>query len=302
MTALADAPPRWEIVRSAWAGARSRFDVQVKFSTSGLIATTAAILAVWVLVFAALTPLIGHSAQARRYATLRENLAGGTTPIGGVIASGTPVALLSSSTLHLHNQVVVEGTTSKLLEGGPGHLPVSPLPGQLGWSVLMGRSGLYGAPFASLVHAAPGSDVTVTTGQAVMHFTVLKVRHAGEPIPALPVSGAGLTFVTTTPKGWFGAGSVVYIDAVLGSTGKVQPSPAGRPNVMLTSGAAMQGDSSQLMPLLLWLELLLVLSVGVVFTLRKWGMWQTWLVGVPLGLAALWGASSAALALLPNLL
>jgi sortase A len=33
----------------------------------------------------------------------------------------------------------------------------------------------------------------------------------------------------------------------------------------------------------------------------RWGRWQTWLVGLPLCLAVLWGISENALLLLPNL-
>jgi sortase A len=34
----------------------------------------------------------------------------------------------------------------------------------------------------------------------------------------------------------------------------------------------------------------------------RWGRWQTWLLGGPLLLAALWGVSTTAIQLLPNLL
>ena len=63
----------------------------------------------------------------------------------------------------------------------------------------------------------------------------------------------------------------------------------------------MRRDTSQLYPLVLWLQLLLIGVVGIVVGRAKWGTWQSWIVGVPVVLAALWGASNAAWVLLPNL-
>ena len=43
------------------------------------------------------------------------------------------------------------------------------------------------------------------------------------------------------------------------------------------------------------------LSKGLVYAYSKWSVWQLWLVGLPTVLAVLWGTTSAALLLLPNL-
>ena len=59
------------------------------------------------------------------------------------------MAMLNAPSGHMHNLVVVEGTTSQSLVHGPGHISDTPLPGQTGNPVILGRSVTYGAPFRS---------------------------------------------------------------------------------------------------------------------------------------------------------
>jgi len=42
--------------------------------------------------------------------------------------------------------------------------------------------------------------------------------------------------------------------------------------------------------------------LAIAWAFERWGRWQTWLVGAPLVLAALWGVSETAVQLLPNLM
>jgi hypothetical protein len=51
----------------------------------------------------------------------------------------------------------------------------------------------------------------------------------------------------------------------------------------------------------LWLELLVLLSVGLGFAYTRWNVWQMWLVGAPALLAVLWVTTGTAMLLLPNL-
>ena len=55
------------------------------------------------------------------YHSLREDLALQTAPLGGPVAPGTPLALLSIPSSGRVDQVVVEGTASGDLMNGPGH-------------------------------------------------------------------------------------------------------------------------------------------------------------------------------------
>jgi hypothetical protein len=65
---------------------------------------------------------------------------------------------------------------------------------------------------------------------------------------------------------------------------------------------AMAGDPAGLVPLLLWLQLLLIVAVATVWLVIRWGKWQAWLVAAPIVFFAGIMASMSALRLLPNLL
>jgi sortase A len=261
-------------------------------------------LCVWVLVFAlGLSALQEQHLQKGLYTNFRTELAEGTAPIGGAISRGAPVALLQAAAGGLHRLTVVEGTSSAELRGGPGHYPGTPLPGQPGVATVLARGSSFGAPFAQITSLHRGDVITATTGQGVFRFVVQDVRRAGDKIIAvIPAGGAGLTLITSQAGGWrsgWAPSSAVYVDAVL--KGKAQPAPP--PGSMAASDdQLMHGDTSGLYPLVLWLQLLLVATAGIAWGRARWGRWQSWLVGLPVVLSALWGATNAAWLLLPNLL
>jgi sortase A len=275
--------------------------------TTGVLVGVAILcgLAVWFLVYALLlTGLQEHSTQARLYEQYRLRLSAATAPIGGAIKPGTPVALVSAPSGGLHDEVVVEGTTSHLLESGPGHETDTPLPGQAGTSVLLGRSVTFGGPFRDVTSMRAGEKITVTTGQGVFTFEVYDVRRPGDPIKLLPNGKAGLTLVTSASGGWrsgWAPSHTVYVDAVM-SKGSVQPAPAGRPTSISAASLPMQGDTHDVVPLIFWLEGLLAAAALFYWSWSRWGRTQTWIVGVPVVLIMLWGFSGALMGFLPNLL
>ncbi len=109
--------------------------------------------------------------------------------IGGAIPAGWPVALISAPQAGLHQVVVVEGTSSSVLQSGPGLLGDSPLPGQHGDSVVLGKGTTFGAPFAGITRLRHGDVITVTTGQGTFRFVVKDQRLAGARLPAIPPKG-----------------------------------------------------------------------------------------------------------------
>jgi sortase A len=242
--------------------------------------------------------------QAVDYSHIRQELALATVPIGGAISAGSPVALMSIPRLGLYHVVVVEGTSSTQLESGPGHLPDTPLPGQAGYSVLLGRSSTFGAPFRSLPTLRAGNVIAVTTGQGRFIYTVADVRAPGDPLPpALGTGKSRLVLVTSQSRGWRHAwtpGQVRYVDANL-THGAVQQRPAGAPIATAVADQPFKGDDSNLIALALWLQLFVAFVAATGWAWLRWSKPQLWLVAAPAGLAILWGTTSAVAPLLPNL-
>lgn len=263
------------------------------------ILLTVAGLALWFAAFGVgMSALQEQHAQHDLYAKFRAQLAAGTAPVGGAITEGSPVAMLDSPAAGLHGLVVVEGTTSTDLQTGPGHFPGTVLPGQAGVSVLLGRSVSYGGPFGDISGLQPGETIVVTTGQG--QFTYV-VAHVGERIPTSTSAAGQLLLATSEGRGWragWAPSNAVYVDAVLDGKPVAGVAPAGLTN---SADLPMRGDTSQLFALVLWMQLLVLAVLGMVVARARWGTWQPWLVGVPVVLAALWGASSSVWVLLPNL-
>lgn len=262
-----------------------------------------AALAAWLLLYAfALSGVQEHRQQAVLYAHFREQLALATAPISGPIGTGEPVALLNIPVLGIKDLVAVEGTASGTLRAGPGHRRDTVLPGQTGVSILYGRSATYGAPFGRLREMQTGDLIAVTTGEGAFSYKVEDVREAGDPLPtALPSGGSRLVLESSAGSSWrsgFAPGHVLYVDALL--TGPA--TPPGQRAPLAAHERAMSSDTGGLTTLVLWLEGLLLVSLGTVWIGNRWGRWQSWIVGAPLILALLWGATSAATDLLPNLL
>ncbi|MBV8161307.1 MAG: class E sortase [Acidimicrobiia bacterium] len=281
---------------------------------AGVSTRTAAL--VWILVTVSALSLWGlgygrvlgavqeHRSQHELAATLREQLAKGTLPIGGRISSGAPIATLRAPSVGIARLVIVEGTAASTLELGPGHRRDTPLPGQPGVSVLMGRSVLFGAPFADIAKLHRGADMTLVTGQGTFHYQVEGVRRAGDPLPdALAPGESRLTLVTSQGSGSLFGGwtrRTVYADARL--TDKAQPSSGAAPRSIRQAEAAMAGDERALLPLVAWLLLTTFAIAAAAWSHARWGLRQTLLVAVPVLVACAWVVTQTAARLLPNLL
>lgn len=313
MTAVETAPPATlgEPVAAGSGGESDRMGGRprpygVPFVTGLWAAGALAALAVWFAVYAvALSAFTEHGRQARLYNQFRSQLAQETTVLGGAIPSGSPVALVSSPAAGIRNVVVVEGTTAMQLESGPGHLSDTPLPGQVGEAVLFGRSVAFGAPFAGLHRLRPGDRISVTTGQGVFVYRVGDLRRPGSPLPpTASATSSRLMLVTSEGDGWrqgWAPDHALFVDALL-VHGQVQPVPAGLPSAVTPSAYAMRGDTGALVALVFWLQGLVLAAAAIAWGWARWGRWQTWVIGVPVVIALVWGATSTAFALLPNLI
>ncbi|MGH3821519.1 MAG: class E sortase [Pseudonocardiaceae bacterium] len=244
--------------------------------------------------------------QAQLAAQFRLELATGTAPVGPFdetstpLATGTPVALLEIPRLQLR-EIVVEGTSSAALMSGPGHRRDTPLPGQVGTSVVAGRRATYGAAFRSIGQLRAGDEIIVTTGQGRSSLAVQGVRHAGDLVPPTLARGRGRLTLLTTDGPALLPTSVLFVDADV--TSAAQPRPAQLPSQALgPAEAAMAGDSSALLGVFGWSVLLAAVAITTVWFRFRAGLWPAWALGVPVLVPLGLLVADEIAAMLPNLL
>jgi sortase A len=275
-------PREWEYRRVVTPVALPR---QIAGSMLLTLATVAIGFIVWI-VFG--SRLYYDRVQHDAYASFRGPLAAATAPTGPtdpfdssrLLALGSPVAVLDIPAIRL-NAVVLQGTTGQVLEGGPGHLRDTPLPGQQGVSVIFGRRAAYGGPFSALSSLVQGDLIVTTTGQGVARYQVIDVRRAGYTAPAPLAAGQGRLTLVTADGVPFAPSGEIYVDADLITQ------PFATPAMVLTAANlspaedALGTDTLAWMPLVLWGQLLLLAAAAIGWLRRSWGRWQTWLVAVP---------------------
>lgn len=273
----------------------------------GAVLSTGSTMVVLVSLWAVLQMLvlggIAHDReQTLMYRDFRVQLAETTAPLGPTVPVGDPVAIVSIPALDVE-EVVVEGTASGDLLDGPGHLRGTPLPGQRGFSVVMGRAATYGAPFADIGELRRGDDIDVLTSQGRTTLDVLGVRREGDPVPAFTdPEAAVLTLISAEGEGPLSAltpDTTVYVDAV---AAEAFPTPGGYGGVAPESEQALARDTTATPLLVLWLALLVGLSVAVVVARQRWSAVLVWLVAGPAVAALAWQTTDTAMRLLPNLL
>jgi sortase A len=265
----------------------------------------ASIVSAFLGVFAfGLSGLQEHRSQQQLYAQFRGLLDPASTvapSIGGDIAAGTPVALVNAPEAGIHNVVVVEGTSSGDLLEGPGHLADTPLPGQGGEAVLVGKSTTAGAPFADLARLRKGDVITVRTGQGLFRFTVQGLLPPGTHQPAILATRGRLVLVTSAGAGGVGGlepSQTVDVEAAL--QGTAVAAPPHQPKSVALSEVPGQTDPGAWPFVALWLAGLAVASAAVWWLWSRLGILRAWIIGAPVLLALLWGLSNEAMRLLPN--
>lgn len=118
-----------------------------------------------------------------------------------VAASGTPVARLVIPKIGL-DDIVLEGVTAASLNGGPGHLPGSALPGAEGNAVVSAHRDRH---FRRLGEVAIGDTIRTQTIDDSVSWTVVGRRVVDRGAPAIrSESGPVLTLTTCWPIGYLG--------------------------------------------------------------------------------------------------
>jgi sortase (surface protein transpeptidase) len=273
----------------------------------------AALIAVFVISFSLLLELVVASnlqqraAQQRAFDQLRSELATGTAPIGPTDADGQPlrpgrpVAYLEIPAIHLR-QVIVEGTSAAALFDGPGHRRDSPLPGQAGTSVVLGRRAAFGGPFGRLDQLRPGALIHLTTGQGAFDYRVTGLREAGDPAPEPPKATAGRLLLATAAGRPFMPSGVLRVDAELEGSAVGGARPLIDSRSLPASERMMGADTATLWALALWLQALTVVTVVAIWAWHRWGRARAWVVFLPPLLLVGLAASGEAARLMPNLL
>jgi LPXTG-site transpeptidase (sortase) family protein len=273
---------------------------------SYMLTILAAVAGVVLFNLAVVGQLQHFTAQHSLYQQLRLSLAEGSTPIGQtdaqnhLVKRGTPMALLEIPQLGLR-EVVVEGTASRQTKVGVGHRADTPLPGQPGPSVLMGRAAAYGGVFGHLDDLKAGETFTVTTGQGRSTYKVIGVRGPGTKLPALSATTGRLSLITARGLPFLPHQTVI-VDADLVSQAFPRPPIAFAPGAIDDSEQPLKGDPTRLLSLLCLLELLVLGAVGAVWARKRWSQPAMWIVfGPVLGAIGL-ACADRACDLLPNLM
>ncbi|PFG17648.1 LPXTG-site transpeptidase (sortase) family protein [Propionicimonas paludicola] len=281
----------------------SRTQLLVRASL-GLVAALLAAFLIDLVGFSHLQHLISQQQSRDLFVT---QLADGTAPVnegdvdGVLLADGAPVARLQIPALGI-NEIIGEGTTSSVLAKGPGHRRDTPLPGQGGVSVIMGRASAFGGPFGRLQELPPGEAISVVTGQGEQLFRVIGVRYAGDPAPGPVASGRSRMVLETARGGPYFPQGVVRVDAELVSATQANGGRMTTPASLPASARELAGDFSTSWALVFALQFLIVAEVAAVYAYRRFGWARTWVVFVPvLALGSLLVADQV-IRLLPNLL
>ncbi|HEV7831073.1 MAG TPA: class E sortase [Pseudonocardiaceae bacterium] len=278
-----------------------------EYRLAGQVLVIVAVMALFFLMELTVLGDLRHARdQAQLAAQFRVELAKGIAPVGPfddantALALGAPVALLEIPRLGLR-EVVVEGTSSGQLMSAPGHRRDTPLPGQVGTSVVAGRRATYGKPFRSIDQLCANDQITVTTGWGKHSFTVLGLRRAGDPVPPPLSSGQGRLTLVTTSGPALRPTDVLRVDAALLGAAESRPAQLSS-QALRPAEALMAGDSSALQGVFGWSALLAATALATVWFRFRAGLWPAWALGVPVLVALGLTVSDELTALLPNLL
>jgi sortase A len=116
-------------------------------------------------------------------------------------AEGTPVARLTIRKIDL-DDIVLEGVTASALNGGPGHLPGSSLPGVAGNSVISAHRDRH---FRRLGELAVGDTIGTQTLTDSVMWRVVSRKVVNREAPAIHrEEGEVLTLTTCWPMGYLG--------------------------------------------------------------------------------------------------
>jgi sortase A len=233
------------------------------------------------------------NSQKKLYATLSGEFSQELGPLGPTTV-GAPVAVLDIPSVGISKEVVVEGTSPEALTLGPGHLRDTPLPGQIGLSVIYGRRVTFGAPFANIGKLRPGDKIITITQQGKFTYQVVAIGDSQHPVHNSALNQLELLTSSSAevPAYWLEVDANLVKNPQSGYTQLPDIAPA---------ETAMAGDDSALILTMVWGLALALVAVGGAVAASRWSGWTVYLVLVPAALAILWNFYENLAAILPNL-
>lgn len=234
--------------------------------TVGLVMTAIGLLvAIFFAYLIGFTRLQGDRAQRR----LLSHFHPGAPALLGTPKTGQPVAILQIPDLGL-NQVVVDGTSARLLEAGPGLLVGSAYPGTSGNTVIAGRRLTFTHPFEHLNHLRTGDQILVINAYGHMDYTVsgVKTVKPGQTDPASPSATAQLTLITSG-SGWDPTDQLAVVANLQGKPVQTGTPTIQNADVIQASSLGQTGDATASAPALLWGLIFVGSMVGAVMGYRR---------------------------------
>jgi sortase A len=188
------------------------------------------------------------------------------------------------------NVVVAEGDAPQQLRGGPGHREGTPLPGDLGNSVISGHHEGWGGPFAHVETLQKGDFIVVQAvgPQDVLRTAVFKVdsiRRLGANDPAPFARSSDFRVTLVTGRGGRFSDDRLVVSAVSGAASRRAPIVAPGVPAETSSGSLLLNAST----------LIAVLGLGgalvaLAVMRRRYGKVAVGAVVVPLATIGLFGA------------
>jgi sortase A len=134
------------------------------------------------------------------------------------VAVGESFAFLTIPKLGFDRLVVYEGVDRETLKKGPGHMPSTPIPGQLGNAVVSGHRTTHGRPFFDFDLLEPGDTVEIESATGT-HVYAVRETVVVEPTDVWVTDsrpGGWLTMTTCNPKFSAKERLVVFAEMIAG--------------------------------------------------------------------------------------
>ncbi len=196
-------------------------------------------------------------------------------------SGGTPIAILTIPEIGL-NTVVIQGAGTLPLERGPGHYPLTSMPGQAGNVAIAGHRTTWGRPFYNLDRLHAGSKITLASPQGSFTYEVRKlyVVDPNDGRVLEPTARPSLTLTTCNPR--FSASTRLVARAVM-----VGSSLTPADKVIWPKSAKPEPPPDPTPAWILGIVSLLVIATALVLARLLRRGWIVLLVGIPASIVVL---------------